>query len=94
MARSHKKNPHFANTYDDTEKDDKRFANRKLRRAVKVKLAKVTLEEEEENLVLPEMREVSDIWLFDKDGKRYWQPSKASPDYDYDIGVQQTLLRK
>lgn len=94
MARSHRKTPCFSTTFAETEKEDKRFANRKLRRAVKVELDKVDSAEQAEDLVLPELREVSDVWLFDKDGKRYWEPSEASPDYDYDIAVVEKLKRK
>lgn len=46
----------------DSEKQDKRFANRKFRRYVK----QVIFEE-----VLPLLREVSNIWTFGKDGKQY-----------------------
>ena len=44
-----------------TEKKDKRFANRKHRRAVK---HAILIEEE----VMPELREVSNKWDFAKDG--------------------------
>ncbi len=43
-----------------TEKQDKRKANRKLRRKTRV---------DPENA--PLLREVSDVWSFDKDGKKY-----------------------
>jgi hypothetical protein len=38
MSRSHKKHPILSTTTAESEKDDKRIGNRKLRRAVKSKL--------------------------------------------------------
>lgn len=64
MSRSRKKTPIIGMTTTDTEKQDKRHANRKLRVAVRNALAG-----EEE--IMPELREVSDVWSFGKDGKRW-----------------------
>lgn len=64
MSRSKKKTPVVGTTTSETEKDDKRKANRKLRRATKIEVHK-------EKEVLPEAREVSNVWAFGKDGKRY-----------------------
>jgi len=94
MARSFKKTPIFSSTCAETEKQEKRKANRALRRKVNVELDKVKDVETAEEIILPEMREVSDTWTFAKDGKRYWEPSLSSPDYDYDNEVQTGLLRK
>lgn len=80
MGKSRKKSPFFANTGAESEKKDKRFANRKLRRAVDKELDKVKENPElAEEVALPEMREVSDEWKFDKDGKRYWNPPVEPP---------------
>ncbi|HEX8524949.1 MAG TPA: hypothetical protein VF669_22050 [Tepidisphaeraceae bacterium] len=64
MARSRRRRPIFGITTSETEKQDKRLANRRLRR--KVRVAVETGDE-----VLPVLREVSDVWGFDKDGKRW-----------------------
>jgi len=94
MARSRKKTPIFPNTCEETEKDEKRKANRALRRAVRVELDKAQDPEIVDEVVMPEMREVSDSWTWGKDGKRYWKPSVASPDYDYDSAVLERAMRK
>ena len=54
----------FGITTSDSEKQGKRKANRRLRRAVRHAL---TLGRE----VLPALREVSNVWAFDKDDKRW-----------------------
>lgn len=63
MSRTHRKTPIVANTLAESEKKDKREANRRLRRAVKhrLKQGKATLR----------LREVSNVWSMAKDGKRY-----------------------
>ena len=64
MSRSRRKTPKFG-IAGDSDKQDKRLANRKLRRAVRVAL-------DHGDEVLPELREVSDVWSMSKDGKIYW----------------------
>ena len=64
MSRSRRKNPIRGNTTAESEKHSKLKANRKLRR-----LTKETLKNRKE--VLPLLREVSDKWNFEKDGKKY-----------------------
>jgi hypothetical protein len=64
MSRSRRKFPIRGNTTAGSEKHSKLKANRKLRR-----LTKVTLKRRKE--VLPLLREVSDKWDFEKDGKKY-----------------------
>jgi hypothetical protein len=64
MSRSKKKTPILGITTCGSEKADKRDANRKYRRIVKQKV-KGSSEE------LPEVKEVSDVWSFGKDGKKY-----------------------
>lgn len=61
MSRSRRKTPKRGLTAK-TEKENKRHANRKYRRTVKVKIKKG----EEE---LPAVRELSNVWAFAKDGK-------------------------
>ena len=55
-------------TSADSEKQDKRDANRKYRRIVKQQVNNGTVE-------LPGVREVSDVWGFSKDGK-FYDPDK------------------
>ncbi len=64
MSRSKKKTKIHGNTTATSEKENKQDANRKFRRIVK---QKVKLDETK----LPELREISNVWSFDKDGKRY-----------------------
>lgn len=64
MARSYRHTPIFGITTCRSEKTDKRLANRKLRRA-QVRAADGGAE------ILPLLREVSDVWGFGKDGRRY-----------------------
>ena len=59
MSRSRKHTPIIGNCAS-SEKDDKRRANRKLRRKVN---------QGELDLIL---KDVSDPWGFTKDGKSYW----------------------
>ncbi|WP_299062970.1 hypothetical protein [uncultured Polaribacter sp.] len=64
MSRSKKKTKIHGITTAKSEKEDKQASNRKFRRIVK---QKVTSEENE----IPQLREVSNVWSFDKDGKIY-----------------------
>ena len=65
MSRSYIKNKIVGYTKKETEKRDKTIANKKYRRLVKVRIAK-------RSEVLPLIREVSNIYQFDKDGKHYY----------------------
>ena len=64
MSRSKRKTPILPNCQASSEKSEKRKANRKLRRIVKQKLAVPDGE-------LPQKKEISDIWNWEKDGKSY-----------------------
>jgi hypothetical protein len=64
MSRSRRKKPILGITTAASEQQDKRLANRKLRR----RLRQIP---PDEDAILPEQREVSNIWAFDKDGKRW-----------------------
>lgn len=75
MSRSKKHSPFFSYTTALSEKADKRFANRKLRHTVDQELDRIAKDPEiADEVVLPEIRDVSDRWFFDKDGKHYWNP--------------------
>ena len=64
MSRSRRKNKIHAITTADSEKENKREANRRFRRVVK---QKVKLGDSD----FPSPREMSDVWGFEKDGKIY-----------------------
>lgn len=67
MSRSQKKTSIGGNTTCSSEKQDKRAANRSLRRIVK------RLCSAGENIeVWPRLREVSEVWSFGKDGKQWF----------------------
>ena len=66
MSRSYRKHDFHGNG-GDSEKDDKRIANRILRHNVK-RLLHIDPERE----TLPIMREISDTWSMTKDGKSYF----------------------
>jgi hypothetical protein len=64
MSRSRKKAPIRGITTATTEKNNKREANRKFRRKIKMQLKRGDTH-------FPLLREVSNIWSFDKDGKYF-----------------------
>lgn len=57
-------------TTAETEKRDRRIANRRLRRTVRVRLAA------EPDGVLPALREVGPVWCFGKDGTQRFDPDR------------------
>ena len=71
MSRSRRKKPCTGITTSESEKQDKRFANRKYRRAVKIRLTA-----EVENGVLPEMRELTNLQLVENLTQRLRRSSK------------------
>lgn len=71
MSRSRRKTPITGIIAAQSEKSDKRIANRKLRRVTKEILRRGSLEDDQ---ILPEIREVSNVWSFAKDGKRWHDP--------------------
>jgi hypothetical protein len=71
MARSYRHNPIIGITLAKSEKEDKRFANRTLRAASRLALVNC---QDYDDLVLPLMREVSNVWSFAKDGKQRLRP--------------------
>jgi hypothetical protein len=71
MSRSRHKTPITGIAKAESEKWDKQEANRRLRHRVKQALAVDTEAE-----ILPERREVSNVWSFMKDGKHWWGQQK------------------
>lgn len=72
MSRSYRHTPIFGITLAKSEKKDKRIANRCLRRT-----AKIALNRDDE--IIPTIRDVSDVYNFDKDGKLWggsWEDGK------------------
>ena len=69
MSRSLKKHPFSGLTTARSEKKDKQAANRLLRRVTHAKTKTGEVEG-----VLPALREVSDVWKMEKDGKRRFNP--------------------
>ena len=70
MSRSKRKTPILGFTCAKSEKDDKRRANRKLRRIVKTGI-RVSNKKALETYESLDKRDVSNVWSFEKDGKRY-----------------------
>ncbi|MCW3806128.1 hypothetical protein [Plebeiibacterium marinum] len=65
MSRSFQKSKIFGITIAKSEKEDKRIANKKLRRLVRQKI-------KGKDFDLVTIRDVSNRWSFDKEGKQYW----------------------
>jgi hypothetical protein len=70
MSRSRRRTPICGIATADSEKRDKRIANRKLRRKARV-ATRVDAEGE-----MPARREVSNPWCMDKDGKTRFDPAR------------------
>jgi hypothetical protein len=66
VSRSFKKNHYCGITTATSEKDDKRRARRNLRHKIE-ELDVLSWD----NLIIPLLREVSNIWNFSKDGKHF-----------------------
>lgn len=73
MARSRRHTPIFGMTFAESEKEDKRRANRLLRRKTRAVLRPET---DVEEVQLPAIKEVSNPWSMAKDGRRYLQEPK------------------
>jgi hypothetical protein len=75
MSKSRQKTPITGVTTARSERDDKRIANRKLRRASRIAIGRYLrggCSLDESSLVLPKLREVSNVWCMAKDGKCRW----------------------
>ena len=70
MSRSYKHTTISAITTAQSEKRDKRLANRRFRR-----ISKHRVKIDAEPLI--DLNEISDIWDFQKDGKRYFFPDET-----------------
>jgi hypothetical protein len=68
MSRSYRKHLVAGHSGCRSEKKDKQIANRKLRHRVKLVMKK----DVESEVLLPVLREVSDVWCMGKDGKGYY----------------------
>jgi len=77
MTHSVKKTPITGITLSESEKRDKQGANRKFRRIEKRLLSFNLTRRLEDFMMLPiRVRDVSDNWLFSKDGKMYLRNSE------------------
>lgn len=72
MSRSFKRSPFIGTTNSTTEKQEKRTANRHLRRAVRRKIGETS-----DAMELPLLREVSNVWSMSKDGKVRFRVAEA-----------------
>jgi len=72
MSHSYKKHPFSGITTAKSEKRDKRIANRRLRTKENAIMKEIA--EGAEIEVLPEIKDVSDVLVFDKDGKKMYSP--------------------
>lgn len=88
MSRSVRRTPIAGLDPQCSEKEAKREANRRLRRAVRQALHRGVE-------ILPLLREVSNVWGFPKDGKR-WFGSGGPPwtSYDREPDRYRRLMRK
>ena len=75
MSNSYRHTPYLQVTGSGSNKKDKQFANRKLRRATKIALKNYT-----EDTVLPVLREVSNIYDFSCEWWLYFNP-KDHPEW-------------
>jgi hypothetical protein len=72
MSRSRRKTPICGITTASSERHDKRLANQRLRRSAKTKLRCGLYDED---LILPELDDVSNPWEMSKDGKQRFDPN-------------------
>lgn len=83
MSRSYRKHPIRGNC-SDSEKWDKQKAHRKLRHAFKLMLKEKGYEDLIEDL---DLKDVSTIWTFNKDGKHWfggdWWQDEEGEDNDW-----------
>ena len=70
MSRSKRNSTIRGITTSETEKENKRSANRNFRRKVKIQVRKGEIN-------LSRLREISNVWSFDKDGKMYLKDPSA-----------------
>ncbi|HEX8321470.1 hypothetical protein [Longimicrobium sp.] len=71
MSRSRRKTPVCGITTANTDKQDKRMGNRRLRRKVRT-----VIRTDPEPEVLPHLREETNPWMMGKDGKWRFDPDR------------------
>lgn len=76
MSHSFKKTYICGISKRESEKQDKRFANRNLRREAKEAINIALVSDTVDNLVVPIARETSCRWSFAKDGKQFFDPAE------------------
>lgn len=79
MGKSYRKNPIFKNTSAESDRFGKTSANRKLRGKVREALKNYD-PEVDDDIVLPEVEEVSDSLDWPSDGKSYKPSWERGPD--------------
>jgi hypothetical protein len=70
MSHSRRKRPFTGNTLAESEKDEKRSANRRARR-----VSGVILRTTGDETAVPHRRAISDPWWMAKDGKQRFDPT-------------------
>ncbi|MBP9094535.1 hypothetical protein KBI23_26185 [bacterium] len=76
MSRSFRHTPVIGNACAASDKPGKQIANRTLRMHVRICLLKALRNSDDfDNLVVPLLREVSNVWSFPKDGKHRMNPN-------------------
>lgn len=72
MSRSYKHTPITGYTTAESEKEDKKLWHGALRTAEREFLSKIDVDTtDDDNLIDPVEKDVSNVWSFDKDGKHY-----------------------
>lgn len=76
MSRSFRHTPVIGNACAASDKPGKQIANRALRMHVRISLRNCLRSDDGfDNLVVPLLREVSNVWDFPKDGKHRMNPN-------------------
>ncbi|MCK9596245.1 hypothetical protein M0R19_03620 [Candidatus Pacearchaeota archaeon] len=78
MSHSFKKSPICGFTSCSSEKGDKKIANKKHRKINKCLILKIIKESDEENseIIFKDMKELTDVFFFNKDGKSFFDEKK------------------
>lgn len=79
MGKSYRRNPIFKNNNAESDRFGKTSANRKLRGKVREALKNYD-PEIDEDIIIPEVEEVSDSWDWPSDGKSYKPSWERGPD--------------
>lgn len=73
MSRSRRKTKAIKMYGGDSDKKDKRLANRAFRRLSKIRVQKVIMSDEDEVSIPVDMDEVSNVYSFSSDGGAYYR---------------------